>query len=27
LEPDEESVEEIHGSLAEAWRVVEERGA
>ena len=26
LELDEESVEEIHGSLAEAWRVVEERG-
>ena len=27
LEPDEESVEEIRQSLAEAWRVVEERGA
>ena len=26
LEPDEESVEEIHESLAEAWRVVEKRG-
>jgi HEPN domain-containing protein len=27
LEPDEENIEEIHKSLAEAWRVVEERGA
>jgi hypothetical protein len=27
LEPDEESVEEICEALAEAWRVVEERGA
>ena len=26
LEPDEEGVEEIRGSLAEAWRVVEKRG-
>jgi hypothetical protein len=26
LEPDEESLEEIRTSLAEAWRVVEERG-
>jgi hypothetical protein len=27
LEPDEESVEEIRDELAEAWRLVEERGA
>jgi hypothetical protein len=26
LEPDEERIEEIRESLAEAWRVVEERG-
>jgi HEPN domain-containing protein len=27
LEPDPEVVEEVRGSLAKAWRVVEERGA
>jgi hypothetical protein len=26
LKPDEETVEEIRGGLAESWRVVEERG-
>jgi hypothetical protein len=27
LEPDEESVEEVRGYLADAWHMVEERGA
>ena len=26
LEPDPETVEQMHESLADAWRVVEERG-